>query len=165
MFQQKWQIDDLWVLRHDPPIVALPMTTLPNQYFQWFICRSPKARLCQSCKIHTVKRYFEKCFFKLAEWQDCIAFPSSYTRNKGFSFVSSLRKAVIFLVIECPWVLADAHCRPSDCVQHSRRINFLNDCSLEPQNHWVYLYQSTWKSKQTCLGDFEITIRVWFDKS
>lgn len=164
MFQQKWQIDDLRVLRHDPSTVTLPVTTLPNQFFQWFICTSPKARLCQSDKIRTVKRYSEKCFLKLTVCQDCIAFPSSYTRNKGFSFVSSSRKAVIFLVSECPWVLTDAHCRPSDCIHLSCRISFLNNCSLEPRNRWVYLYQTTWKSKQTHLGDFEITIRVCFDK-
>lgn len=132
--------------------------------FQWFICTRPKARLCQKYKIHTVQRYFEKCFFKLTGWQDCIAFPSSYTRNKGFSFVSSLGMAVIFLIIECPWILASSHCKSSDCIHSSWRINFLNNCSLEPENHWVYLYQTAWKSKQTCVGDFEIIISLIWQK-
>lgn len=128
MFQQKWQIDDLQVLRHDSSTAALSMTDLPNQFFQWFICTSPKARLSQTYKIHTVNRYFEKCFCTLTRCPDCIAFPSSYARNKSCFFVSSSRKPVIFLVTECPCVLADVHWHtaglqtafPSNC-----RINFL----------------------------------------
>lgn len=118
MFQQKWQIDDLQVLRHDSSIATLSMTALPNQFFQWFICTNPKARLCQRSKVHTVKRYVEKCSFKLTKCQDCIAFPSNYTRNKGFFLVSSSRKPVISLVSEypCPGRRSPAHRRPPDCI-------------------------------------------------
>lgn len=65
---------------------------------------------------HTVKRYFEKCFFKSTRCQDCIALPSSYTRYKAFFFASSSRKQLIFL--GTPWCSGQwspARCRPSDC--------------------------------------------------
>lgn len=142
---------------------------LQQPLYQWQLCPTNPSNdlfaqvqrhVCVWYKIRTVSRYFEKCFFKLTGWQDCIAFASSYTRNRGFSFVSSLGMAVILLIIVWPWVLASAHCKPSDCIHHSCRISFLNNCSLEPENHWVYLYQITWKSKQTWVSDFEIIIRV-----
>lgn len=124
MFQQKRQIDDLQVLCHGSSTATLSMTALLNQFFQRFACRSPKARLCQSYKIHTVKRYFEKCFFKLTKCQDCIALPSNYARNQGFFFVSFSGKPVIFLVVECPsahWHTAGLQ----NVFTNSCRIDFL----------------------------------------
>jgi len=116
------------VLRHDSSTATLAMTALSNQFFQWFICTSAKARLCQSHKIHTLRRYIKKCFFKLTRRMECIALPSNYARNTGFFFVSSSRKPPIFLVTECPCVLADAHWHAASlqtAFTSSCRINFL----------------------------------------
>lgn len=58
MLQQKRQIDDLQVLRHDSS-VTLSVSALSDQFFQWIVCTGPKALLCLSYKIHS-QEVFQK---------------------------------------------------------------------------------------------------------
>lgn len=97
--------------------------------FQWVLCPSnsiPVNYLHKSKGTFVSQlqdsqsRYFEKCFFKLTRCQSCIVLLSNYTRNKGFPFASSSKKASNFpgcWVPLCPGRCFLARRRPSVCIQ------------------------------------------------
>lgn len=143
---------------------------IPQWHFQWVLClinfsselsAQFQRHFCVWITRFTVKRYFKKCSCKLTRYQGCIALPSNYMRHKGFLFISSSKKPLIFLAAECPCVLADA-------LWHAvgLQIAFISSCRFRiiPGITVVqcHLLQTIWKSKETNGSDFDITVVVWF---
>lgn len=148
---------------------------IPQWRFQWVLClinfsselsAQFQRHFCVWITRFTVKRYFKKCSFKLTRYQGCIALPSNYMRHKGFLFISSSKKPLIFLAAECPCVLADA-------LWHAvgLQIAFISSCRFRiipgitvVQCHWIdgciYFKLSESQKKQM---EVILTLLLWSD--